>query len=188
MHTHQRSLFLKISLLILIALGSGLLLNIKALYQMQEDRFNQQATHHISMLANGSIDDLLSKDYGDMESWVRATASDAAYAFAFIKSPTGKILIHSELGYTGVQKTPHNIKIPLYQKIHYEDKPVTEIIYPILIEGTLLGTAHLAYYNEYQDNIIRRTLIQLTLLYAGLLFIMLTGLYLILKFTAAKTE
>ncbi len=181
MHFNRHSLLFRSYLLIIVILTSGLLLTANIVNQMLEAHFNEEATRHISILANGSIDDLLAKDYGDMESWVKATASHDAYAFAFIQSPSGKILIHSDLGYAGMQKKPINTTIPLYLRIHYEDQPATEIIYPILIEDTLLGTAHLAYYNQYRNSLIKSTLTQLAVLFVALLLIMLTGLYLLIR-------
>lgn len=179
--------FPKCLLLISVILIGYFVLHYQYMSTILQDMLNQQATTHVKMLAEGSIDDMLSKDYGDMEEWVKATASAEEYAFAYILSKEGKILLHSDLGYAGVLREAINVRKTISHNINYNDQPAIEIIHPIIIENTLLGSAHLAYYTRYRDKVMTENLQNMILMYAGFCLILLISIFTFIKISSRES-
>lgn len=145
---------------------------------------NQQARAHINLLASGSIDDLLAKDYGVLENWVKATAESNQYAYAFILSADGTILLHSDLAMAGKQHAVPGIRDKNARQLVYKEQTISEIHQPIMIENTLIGTAHLAYYELDHKALVGELLLNYGLLYAiQYVLLMFIQLFVLLKFT-----
>lgn len=133
--------------------------------QQFNQTLNQQALAHVSMLAHGSIDDLLSKDYGDLESWVRSAAETSFYAYVFIASPDGVILLHSDLGRAGKKVTTPGKRAEMVRSLIYSGNAVKELHMPIMIERSLIGYAHIAYYEKNIQDLLDEQLLDYGLLY-----------------------
>lgn len=68
------------------------------------------------------------------------------YAYAYLSSPDGKILTHTDLSKVGHQEDVINISSFLVKQKNYKGRPIKEVVYPIKINQKYLGNAHLAYY------------------------------------------
>lgn len=141
----------------------------------------RQASSHAEILANGTVDALLTKDYATVEQWVISAIPNKDDAFALISSPQGKILVHSDLSMVGHNLTARDISAPVSFEIKHHDKSAIEIIHPIFINHTILGYAHVAYYIQQEAgqpiNLIRENIYPLILSF----FILLIGIFFIVR-------
>lgn len=139
-------LALSISLLLTIALLTlGYLLLENAQQKFLEER-QQQALGQAETLANGSLDGLISKDYELLENWLQSVMPADFYAYAFLSSPAGKIISHTDLAKVGHDVPFIQLDDFLLQKKTYKGRQVEEVIYPVRIGNQQLANAHLAYY------------------------------------------
>jgi hypothetical protein len=76
------SLYIRLGLLVTTSFLIFCYLQIKEDTALLEHLLNKQASKQAEVLATGSLDNLLSKDYGDMEQWVTAVAAGDEYAYA----------------------------------------------------------------------------------------------------------
>ncbi len=173
-------IYFKSIVLLVPILALTLYIMLSMTQQLLKDMMYKQAEAHISILARGSIDDVLAKDYGNLEQWVRQAASPSEYAYVYILSNEGKILLHSDLGYAGVTRQAVNTLVPLKKHILFENRDIIEIIYPIIIEDTFLGSAHLAYYLDNLQREINTLTHQLIIIYLIFSVVLLGLLYVVI--------
>jgi len=174
--------FKKFSLLTFITISIFCYLHIQDARILTKTLMHSHVTSQAKILANGSLDDLLSKDYGELEQWVVSTAMAAEYAYAFIMSTDGKIIVHSDLSQVGKKQSPPNIKDASFKETLHNKKSVTEVIQPIYLEKKLLGTAHVAYLTNHSDENIKEHLLTILFWYILIGLILITGAYFLLKY------
>ncbi len=139
-------LALSITILLTIALFTlGFLLLEDAQEKFLNERLEQVKSQTIT-LSNGSLDGLISKDYELLENWLKSVMPADYYAYAFLSSPEGRILTHTDLAKVGHKIDALNIKSFYIKETRYKNHPVKEVVYPVTLNNRYLANAHLAYY------------------------------------------
>jgi len=98
-------LFTRLALSITLLLTFSLLTLGYLLLEDAQKKFlherQQQVKGQVVTLANGSLDGLIARDYELLENWLKSVMPADFYAYAFLSSPTGKIISHTDLSQIG---------------------------------------------------------------------------------------
>ncbi len=138
-----------LTLILLLSLSSLAFLLLKDRHQQLITERTQQAIGQVKTLANGSLDALITKDYELLERWVAAVMSADYYSYAYLSSPNGIVLTHSDVLLTGSKVKSSGIEAgndALVQiKLQYQSRWVNEVIYPAIVGNKTIAYAHLAW-------------------------------------------
>lgn len=178
----QSRLFTRLALSITLLLTFALLTLGYLLLENAQEKFlderRQQVEGLTITLANGSLDGLISKDYELLENWLQSVMPADFYAYAFLSSPAGKIISHTDLSQIGHDTTFIALNDLQAQQKNYTGRPVEEIIYPIKVGKEYLANAHLAYYLDgisfYNDDVAFNLILVLVLFLVILLISVLS--------------
>ena len=148
MHT---GLFTRLSigltLILLLSLSTLAFLLLKDRHQQFINERTQQAIGQVKTLANGSLDALITKDYELLERWVTSVMSGDYYLYAYLSSPDGTILTHSDVVLTGskVKSSGVGTSALVKVKLQYQSREANEVIYPAIVGNKTIAYAHLAW-------------------------------------------
>ncbi|MCF6210626.1 MAG: ATP-binding protein [Gammaproteobacteria bacterium] len=178
-------LFTRLALSITLLLTFSLLTLGYLLLEDAQKKFlherQQQVKGQVVTLANGSLDGLIARDYELLENWLKSVMPADFYAYAFLSSPTGKIISHTDLSQIGHDIAFMELDAALIRQKTYHNRLVEEVIHPVKIGNKHLANAHLAYYLDdtsfYSDAAAFDIILVLTLF----LLILLTAVLLIVK-------
>lgn len=172
-------LYTRLALSVGIVLCAALLTLGYLLLTEAESQFRQQrldrAAAQVRTLAEGSLDALVTGDYELLERWVAAVLPAGHYAYAYLASPDGLILTHTDLnqvGHTGEalgQLTDGKVR-----EISVEGRRVRQVAYPARIGEQHLANAVVAYDLDEQAFHTSKTASQIATV-VGLFLILLLG-------------
>jgi signal transduction histidine kinase len=151
MHIWPQGLYGRLALSLALILTLAMLSLGYVLVKDAEKEFNLERLEAVSssakVLANGSLDALVTRDYELLEFWVQAILVSDYYAYAYLSRADGRILTHSDPKQIGHQtRKLGELHAPLVRDARYRERPVREVIYPALLGNRHLANAHVAYY------------------------------------------
>jgi signal transduction histidine kinase len=151
MHIWPQGLYGRLALSLALILTLAMLSLGYVLVRDAEKEFNLERLKAVSdsskVLANGSRDALVTRDYELLEYWVRAILVSDYYAYAYLSRADGTILTHSDPELIGHKlKGVGELHVPLVRDTTYRQRPVREVIFPSLLGRQHLANAHVGYY------------------------------------------
>lgn len=139
-----------------------------------------QAQYQARMLANGSLDALITEDYELLERWVASALPNKNYAYAALVREDGKVIVHTNPLLVGntVEKIQTSEKRDILQKT-YLQHPVMEARFPAKLGKKVFATAHVAYYLDQPDQLKNETTTYLILVMFGSSSLLMLGVFII---------
>ena len=139
-----------LTLILLLSLLTLAFLLLKDRHQQLISERTQQATGQVKTLANGSLDALITEDYELLERWVTSVMSGDYYLYAYLSSPDGIILTHSDVALTGskIKHSSVGTSALVKVKLQYQSREATEVIYPAIVGNKTIAYAHLAWSDD----------------------------------------
>jgi len=139
-------LVISLGAILCIALGvSGYMLLADAEQRFEQSRKNE-AYSLVYVLAEGSQDALVVKDFEMLERLVRSIVEHDNYVHAYLATANGQILSHSSPGKVSHYIDPvGELTDRLERELVIDDQIVRETIYPLRINEQHLANAHIGY-------------------------------------------
>jgi signal transduction histidine kinase len=185
----QLGLFARLAITLSLLLTLAMLTLGGVLLRDAEQRFNSTQLNHArsqaKILAEASLDALITVDYELLERWVISVIPENYYAYAYLAKGNGQVLTHSENSmvarYLDAMGPLEDYKI---KESHYHDRPVMEVFYPAKVGDAHLANAVVAYYLDEETFFEKNIAIKIAMLLALFLLLLLAvTLFIIRKFT-----
>jgi len=173
---------LMLSLFVLMGLSLWLtsVVLIKDAHQNLERHHIEMAEHHVKVLAEGSLDGLVSEDFELLEQWVTNSLPTDRYAYAALVKPNGQVLTHTDLSLIG--KNAATYKEPVQFKSRetiYNERHVIEMVYSSVLGDKHFANAHIAYFTDIEHEQGEQTFYRLVLIMLVSTILMMLGIYFI---------
>ena len=181
-----------------IALGLVLTLAMTALGTVllvdEQQSFKETQLHYarsqVKILAEASLDALITTDYELLERWVVSSVSDKPYAYAYIAKSDGQVLTHSNNSFVSHHlEAMGELKTFKVKENSYQGRPVKEVFYPAKIGNKHLANVVVAYYLDTNSFFAKNVGVKIIfIILLSLLFLLVTTSYLIRKFTTPLAD
>ena len=185
----QTRLFVGLLLLVLLTLvlTSSLLLQ-SAKQQLEQSRL-YEAKQNATILADGSLDALVTKDFELLERLVASVLPSDEYAYAALVDINGKILTHSDISLIGHQVSSiTTTNVTTERTAVYRNRPINIIIHPALIGEDIFAYAHIAYFLDTISVFSVGSLPSIIITILLTLFILSVGSYFITRRVVSPIE
>jgi len=170
--------------LTLAMLSLGAVLLFDAQRQFKENQLEHASTQ-AKILAEASLDALITADYELLERWVVSVIPEKFYAYAYLAKSDGQVLTHSDnIMVARYLEAMGELKEVRIKKSTYKERPVMMVSHPARIGDSHLANATVAYYLDEEKFFEKSTSVKIVLLIL-LALVPLLGvtLYIIRKFT-----
>ncbi len=173
--------------LAMLSLGGVLLFDAQRQFEKTQ---LEHASTQARILAEASLDALVTTDYELLERWVVSVIPEKYYAYAYLAKSNGQVLTHSDsIMVARFLESKGKLKDYEIRQSRYKDRPVTEVTYPARIGDTHLANATVAYYLDQDTFFEKETAIKIAaLLFVSLIILLSVTLYFIRKFTTPISQ
>jgi len=171
-----------VSLFVLMALSFWLtaVVLIKDADKRLESHHIEMAEHHVKVLAEGSLDGLVSEDFELLEQWVNSSLPTERYAYAALVKPNGQVLTHTDLSLIGNNTSTYKEPVQFKRRTAiYNERQIVEIVYSSVLGDTHFANAHMAYYIDIEHEQSQQTFYRLILIMLASTILMMLGVYFI---------
>jgi len=185
----QLGLFARLTITLSIVLTLAMAVLGTVLLLDTQKRFNETQLHYArsqaKILAEASLDALITADYELLERWVVSVVPDKPYAYAYLAKSNGQVLTHSNnimvARYLDAMGELDTFKV---KDSTYLNRPVKEVFYPAKIGDKHLANAVVAYYLDTHSFLNKNSAIKIILIIVISLTLLLgVTLFIIRKFT-----
>lgn len=187
-------LFARLALSITALLCAALLTLGYVLMRDAEEHFLHEhaslARAQAETLADGSVDALITGDYELLVRWVAAVTPADFYAYAYLAKPDGQVLTHTDIQETGHYLYPlGELDGPFERDVRHLERPVHEVIEPVILGEKYLANAVVAYYTDARPDYIDQASLGIVFVLGVFLSLLLGAtLWLIRRHTQPLTE
>ncbi len=173
--------------LAMLSLGGVLLFDAQRQFEKTQ---LEHASTQARILAEASLDALVTADYELLERWVVSVIPEKYYAYAYLAKSNGQVLTHSDsIMVARFLEAKGKLQDFDIRQSRYKDRPVMEVTYPARIGDTHLANATVAYYLDQDTFFEKETAIKIAaLLFVSLIILLSVTLYFIRKFTTPISQ
>jgi len=174
---HKRLLFWLFSIAV-VSTAIVMILFIQDANRRLSDFRLAHATHQAKVLAQGSLDALVTEDYEEIENWIKVALPDSGYAFASVIRNDGKIISHTNIDHIGrIEKSLLGIIELQVTESKYNNREIKTVVVPAVIGKKVIAYATVSFYLDSSKKLDPETLNWIASIILFLITILVVGSY-----------